>query len=73
VPRAPQFALTAGEGADIATLIEIGIKAGFGRLRPSQSQSHTAFFHGGGEQSKNRLFPPALFRSVLLGYPLNWW
>ena len=45
--RARQFALTAGEGAGIATLIDIGIKAGFGRLRPSQSSSHTAFFHGG--------------------------
>jgi hypothetical protein len=45
--RARQFALTAGEGAGIATLIDIGIKAGFGRLRPSQSPSHTAFFHGG--------------------------
>ena len=45
--RARQFALTAGEGAGIATLIDIGIKAGFGRLRPSQNPSHTAFFHGG--------------------------
>jgi membrane-associated phospholipid phosphatase len=45
--RARQFALTAGEGAGIATLIDIGIKAGFGRLRPSQSSSHTAFFKGG--------------------------
>jgi membrane-associated phospholipid phosphatase len=45
--RARQFALTAGEGAGIASLIDIGIKAGFGRLRPSQSSSHTAFFHGG--------------------------
>jgi membrane-associated phospholipid phosphatase len=39
--------LTAGEGAGIATLIDIGIKAAFGRLRPSQSPSHTSFFHGG--------------------------
>ena len=45
--RARQFVLTAGEGAGIATLVNIGIKAGFGRLRPSQSPSHTAFFHGG--------------------------
>ncbi|SRR5579871_2521452 len=45
--RARQYAITAGEGAGIATLIDIGIKAGFGRLRPSQSSSHTQFFHGG--------------------------
>jgi membrane-associated phospholipid phosphatase len=45
--RARQFALTAGEGAGIASLVDIGIKAAFGRLRPSQSSSHTAFFHGG--------------------------
>lgn len=45
--RARQYALTAGEGAGIATLLDIGIKAGFGRLRPSQTGSHTAFFDGG--------------------------
>ncbi len=45
--RAREYALTAGEGAGIATLVDIGIKAGFGRLRPSQSGSHTAFFDGG--------------------------
>jgi len=45
--RAREDTLTAGMGAGIATLLAIGIKAGFGRLRPSQSSSHTAFFHGG--------------------------
>jgi hypothetical protein len=45
--RARQCALTAGEGAGIATLLDLCIKAAFGRLRPSQSPSHTAFFHGG--------------------------
>lgn len=46
-PRARHYALTAGEGAGIATLVDVGIKAAFGRLRPSQTSSHTAFFHGG--------------------------
>ncbi|MBV8773210.1 MAG: phosphatase PAP2 family protein [Deltaproteobacteria bacterium] len=46
-PRARHYALTAGEGAGIATLVDIGIKAAFGRLRPSQTSSHTGFFHGG--------------------------
>jgi len=45
--RAREYALTAGEGAGIASLVDVGIKAGFGRLRPSQTGSHTAFFHGG--------------------------
>jgi membrane-associated phospholipid phosphatase len=45
--RARHYALTAGMGAGIASLVDIGIKAAFGRLRPSQSSSHTAFFHGG--------------------------
>jgi membrane-associated phospholipid phosphatase len=46
--RARQYALTAGEGAGIATLLNVGIKAAFGRLRPSQDHhDHDAFFHGG--------------------------
>jgi hypothetical protein len=45
--RAREYALTAGMGAGIATLLDLGIKAGFGRLRPTQTSSHTRFFHGG--------------------------
>lgn len=45
--RARRYALTAGMGAGVATLLSLGIKAAFGRLRPSQSASHTSFFHGG--------------------------
>ena len=45
--RAREYALTGGMGAGIATLLDVGIKAAFGRLRPSQSSSHTAFFSGG--------------------------
>src|SRR5262249_49739209 len=45
--RARPLPLQAGGGAGIARLLDLGIKAGFGRLRPSQSSSHTAFFHGG--------------------------
>jgi membrane-associated phospholipid phosphatase len=40
-------AITAGMGAGIASLLDVGIKDAFGRLRPSQSSSHTQFFHGG--------------------------
>jgi len=45
--RAREYAITAGMGAGVATLLNLGIKAAFGRLRPSQSSSHTAFFSGG--------------------------
>jgi membrane-associated phospholipid phosphatase len=43
-----QDTLTGGEGAGVASLANIGIKAAFGRLRPNQGDhSHTAFFRGG--------------------------
>ena len=45
--RARQYAITAGEGAGVATLADVGIKVVFGRLRPRQSSSHLAFFSGG--------------------------
>jgi membrane-associated phospholipid phosphatase len=46
--RARHYALTAGEGAGIATLLDIGIKTAFGRLRPRQdNHNHLAFFDGG--------------------------
>jgi membrane-associated phospholipid phosphatase len=44
---ARHYALSAGEGAGIASLLALAFKYGFGRLRPSQTSSHTAFFHGG--------------------------
>lgn len=46
--KARETILTAGEAAGIATLVDIGLKAGFGRLRPYQDHhSHTQFFDGG--------------------------
>jgi membrane-associated phospholipid phosphatase len=46
--RAREMAITAAEGAGIATLIDAAIlKPGFGRLRPRQTTSHVAFFAGG--------------------------
>jgi PAP2 superfamily protein len=46
--RIRQDTLTGGEGAGVATLANVGIKAAFGRLRPRQGDhSHTAFFRGG--------------------------
>ncbi len=47
-PQVRQTMLTAGEGAGVATLVDLGIKAAFGRLRPQQDHhSHTQFFDGG--------------------------
>jgi len=46
--RTRQYDLTGGEGAGLASLVNVGIKAAFGRRRPRQdSHSHTAFFRGG--------------------------
>lgn len=45
--RAREYALTGGMGAGVATLLDLAIKAAFGRLRPWQSSSHTSFFYGG--------------------------
>ena len=42
-----QTILTAGEGAAIATVADIGIKATFGRLRPIQDAHSHTWFRGG--------------------------
>lgn len=45
--RARECAITAGMGAGLASLFTLGLKAGFGRLRPESHKGHTAFFDGG--------------------------
>lgn len=46
--RVRETMLTAGEAAGVATLLDVAIKYGFGRLRPYQDHhSHTQFFDGG--------------------------
>jgi len=37
--------LTGAEAAGMGVLFNLGIKAGFGRLRPAQTSSHLEFFH----------------------------
>jgi membrane-associated phospholipid phosphatase len=45
---AREYAITAGEGAGLASLFVLAFKASFGRLRPNQDHhDHDAFFHGG--------------------------
>lgn len=47
-PGVRQALLTGGEGAGVASLIVLGLKPAFGRLRPHQDHhSHTKFFDGG--------------------------
>jgi PAP2 superfamily len=43
--RARDYALTAMMGAGFGVLANLALEASFGRLRPFQSSSHTAFFH----------------------------
>lgn len=46
--RVRETMITGGEGAVFATLLDLGIKDAFGRLRPRQDHhSHTQFFDGG--------------------------
>jgi hypothetical protein len=46
--RARHYAITAGVGAGIAALLDLVLKAAFGRLRPYQDGHDVdAFFHGG--------------------------
>jgi membrane-associated phospholipid phosphatase len=56
--RTRDTTLTGGEGAGIATLVNVGIKASFGRLRPHQDgHSHTAFFRGGASFASGDVTP----------------
>ncbi len=46
--RARDDAITAAEGAGMASLVNLGFKYGFGRLRPKEDgHDHDAFFRGG--------------------------
>lgn len=56
--RVRQDMLTGGEGAGVASLANVGIKAAFGRLRPKQGDhSHAAFFHGGASFASGDVTP----------------
>jgi membrane-associated phospholipid phosphatase len=71
--RARQYAITGGMGAGVATLLNIGIKAAFGRLRPSQSSSHTAFFDGGQSFVSGDVTPLFGFACGISEYYHNAW
>lgn len=72
-PLARHYALSAGEGAGIATLVDIGIKNAFCRLRPSQTSSHTAFFHGGQSFVSGDVTPMFALAAGVSEYYRNEW
>jgi membrane-associated phospholipid phosphatase len=72
-PRARHYALTAGEGAGIASLLALALKAAFGRLRPSESSSHTAFFHGGQSFVSGDVAPMFALAAGVSEYSHNEW
>lgn len=72
--RARQYMLTGGEGAGIATLLDVGIKAAFGRLRPYQDgHSHTAFFRGGASFVSGDVTPVFALATGISEYFNNEW
>jgi membrane-associated phospholipid phosphatase len=73
-PRARHYALTAGEGAGIATLMDLGIKAAFGRLRPYQNGHKVdAFFQGGVSFVSADVTPMFAFAAGVSEYFHNQW
>ena len=73
-PRARHYALTAGEAAGIATLLNIGIKAAFGRLRPSQDGHDVdAFFYGGQSFASGDVTPMFALAAGVSEYFHNEW
>jgi membrane-associated phospholipid phosphatase len=72
--RARQYALTAGESAGVASLVDIGVKAAFGRLRPHQDgHSHTAFFDGGQSFVSGDVTPMFALAAGISEYFNNQW
>jgi hypothetical protein len=71
--RAREDALTAGMGAGIATLLDLGIKPAFGRKRPYQSPSHTAFFASGQSFVSGDVTPMFALAAGVSDYFNNQW
>ncbi|MGH7933174.1 MAG: phosphatase PAP2 family protein [Candidatus Binataceae bacterium] len=72
--RAREYALTAGEGAGLASLFVLAIKAASGRLRPRQDHhDHDAFFHGGQSFVSGDVAPMFALAPALSEYFDNRW
>jgi len=72
--RARHYALSAGEGAGIATLLAIALKAAFGRLRPRQNGHDVdEFFHGGASFVSGDVAPMFALATGVSEYFHNHW
>lgn len=72
--RARENAMTAGEAAGVASLVNVGVKAAFGRLRPRQDgHDHTAFFRGGGSLFSGDVTPMFALAAGVSDYFENRW
>ncbi len=73
-PQAREDTLTGGEGAGVAALANVGIKAAFGRLRPHEDgHSHTAFFQGGASFVSGDVTPVFGLAAGISEYSGNQW
>jgi len=72
--RAREYVLTAGEGAGVAVLLDLAIKAAFGRLRPYQApHDHNAFFRGGASFVSGDVAPMFALAAGVSEYYNNRW
>lgn len=72
--QARHYALTSAEGAGIASVAVIGIKAAVGRLRPRQDgHSHTKFFDGGSSFVSGEVTPMFALATGFSEYFDNQW
>jgi len=74
--RLRQADITGGEGAVVATLVNVGIKAAFGRLRPRQdAHDHDAWFQASGRSFASGDVTPlfALAAGISEGFDNEWY
>ncbi len=67
-------AITGAEGAGVASLVNLGFKYGFGRLRPrDDGHDHTAFFRGGESLFSGEVTPMFSLAAAVSEYFENRW
>jgi len=72
--RARDDAITGAEGAGVASLVNLGFKYGFGRLRPREDgHDHTAFFRGGRSLFSGEVTPMFSLAAAVSEYFENRW
>jgi membrane-associated phospholipid phosphatase len=72
--RARDDVITGAEGAGVASLVNLGFKYGFGRLRPRQDgHDHDAFFRGGESLFSGEVTPLFSLAAAVSEYFENRW